>query len=152
MLPMKTYSEKLKDPRWQRKRLEIMKRDGFSCVECQESNTTLAVHHRYYISGRMPWEYPDWSLKTLCKDCHKLDHDMDVAREEDSNLPHEDQFETIMEFLCGGGSNSDESLVWCIAAQISMMRLKLGASEGLNQVLKALKSLRKKIDQEEGAE
>ena len=30
---MSDYVEKLKDPRWQRKRLEIMQRDGFRCRE-----------------------------------------------------------------------------------------------------------------------
>lgn len=66
-----TYSEKLLDPRWQKKRLEILNRDGFKCLDCGDADSTLHVHHRYYISGRHPWEYPDFCFKTLCKDCHK---------------------------------------------------------------------------------
>lgn len=34
----------------------------------------LNVHHSYYISGRKPWDYPDWCFSTLCKDCHELIH------------------------------------------------------------------------------
>lgn len=65
-----TYFEKLRDPRWQKKRLEIMQRDYFMCMECGSSDKTLCVHHRYYISNREPWEYPDFCFLTLCQDCH----------------------------------------------------------------------------------
>jgi 5-methylcytosine-specific restriction endonuclease McrA len=67
---MKTYSEKLKDPRWQRKRLEIMQRDGFACRVCDDTTSTLHVHHIRYIKGREPWEYKDFYFVTLCADCH----------------------------------------------------------------------------------
>lgn len=66
----KTYYEKLRDPRWQRKRLEIMERDGFACIHCGDKTKTLNVHHAYYESGKAPWEYGNWSLVTLCEDCH----------------------------------------------------------------------------------
>ncbi len=68
---MKTYYEKLKDPRWQKKRLEVMDRDGFECQNCGATDKTLNVHHRAYLRGFEPWEYPDDSLETLCEDCHK---------------------------------------------------------------------------------
>ena len=32
------YSEKLKDPRWQKKRLEILERDNFRCQYCGDKN------------------------------------------------------------------------------------------------------------------
>lgn len=67
---MSNYAEKLKDPRWQKKRLEIMKIDGFKCRECGDSKSTLHVHHAYYVSGREPWEYPNGTLATLCENCH----------------------------------------------------------------------------------
>lgn len=54
------YWQLLKDPRWQRKRLEVLNRANFACRECGGTDLTLHVHHRYYISGRKPWEYPDW--------------------------------------------------------------------------------------------
>lgn len=63
-----TYAEKLKDPRWQKKRLEILQRDGFSCQFCGDTETELHVHHKEY-SGE-PWEADNDNLQTLCKHCH----------------------------------------------------------------------------------
>jgi hypothetical protein len=71
---MTSYSEKLRDPRWQKKRLEIMDRDHFACVECADEAKTKTVHHRKYITGRNPWEYPAFLLQTLCCDCHDDKH------------------------------------------------------------------------------
>ncbi len=39
------YSEKLKDPRWQKKRLEIFQRDEFHCQQCGDGENTLCVHY-----------------------------------------------------------------------------------------------------------
>ncbi len=66
----RTYAEKLRDPRWQKKRLEIMQRDGFQCTSCGDDSTTLNVHHSVYQKGAMPWEYEDHFLTTLCELCH----------------------------------------------------------------------------------
>lgn len=66
-----TYSDKLRDPRWQKKRLEILNRDAFTCVFCESTEKELHVHHRRYERGKDPWEYPDQALVTLCKDCHE---------------------------------------------------------------------------------
>jgi hypothetical protein len=66
---MKTYSEKLKDPRWQRKRLEIMQRDNFKCTQCGDTLTTLNIHHWKYNGD--PWEAGDENLSTVCEKCHK---------------------------------------------------------------------------------
>lgn len=57
------------DPRWQKKRLEIMERDGWKCVACGDGSNTLHVHHVLY-SGQ-PWETPDSFLQTLCEYCHE---------------------------------------------------------------------------------
>lgn len=67
---MKTYSEKLRDPRWQRKRLEILQRDNFTCRDCHAKDKTLHVHHCLYEKGD-PWETDDRFLLTLCEECHK---------------------------------------------------------------------------------
>lgn len=67
----KTYYEKLRDPRWQKKRLEIMERDGFACAFCCDSSKTLNVHHYYYLKGVDPWDYCSNSLVCLCEDCHE---------------------------------------------------------------------------------
>lgn len=67
----KTYTEKLRDPKWQRKRLQIMERDSFTCLECGDKSTTLNVHHGCYLPGCDPWDYPDHVLHTLCEPCHE---------------------------------------------------------------------------------
>jgi hypothetical protein len=68
----KTYSEKLKDPRWQKKRLEIFQRDDFTCTFCKSKHIELQVHHKEYEYGKEPWEYENDELETLCKECHYL--------------------------------------------------------------------------------
>jgi len=66
------YSLLLKDPRWQKKRLDILSRDDWACRECGNREKTLNVHHCYYIYGKKPWEYSDDSLITLCEPCHEV--------------------------------------------------------------------------------
>lgn len=68
-----SYSEKLKNPLWQKKRLEIFQRDNFRCTNggCFEDEKTLHVHHLDYISGREPWDYPNEYFMTLCEECHE---------------------------------------------------------------------------------
>jgi hypothetical protein len=68
----RAYRDKLLDPRWQRVRLRVFARDGWSCVACNETTRTLNVHHLRYQAGKDPWEsHPD-SLATLCELCHWL--------------------------------------------------------------------------------
>ncbi len=71
---MSEYSEKLKDPRWQKLRLEVMQRDRFRCVDCGRGDQHLNVHHPRYKRGLAPWEYPADELVTLCQDCHEAAH------------------------------------------------------------------------------
>lgn len=71
---MGNYSEKLKNPKWQRKRLEIMQRDNFECHICGNSKETLNVHHLYYDKGKDVWDYPNEALITLCESCHESMH------------------------------------------------------------------------------
>lgn len=71
----KTYSEKLKDPRWQKKRLEILERDGWRCRACGNDKETLVVHHIQYQKGKEPWDYSEDDLETLCELCHSTFHD-----------------------------------------------------------------------------
>lgn len=68
-----TYAEKLKDPRWQRKRLEIMQRDDFTCTQCKDKTSTLHVHHKRY-TGKNPWDYDNADLTTICENCHYNEH------------------------------------------------------------------------------
>lgn len=72
MAEKKTYAERLRHPRWQRRRLEVMGRDNFRCVECGDEETELHVHHKTYVWGREPWDYPLDNFATLCARCHGL--------------------------------------------------------------------------------
>lgn len=65
---MPNYSELLKDPRWQKKRLEILQRDNFTCLLCSDTESTLHIHHQKY--AKLPWEVENKFLYTLCCDCH----------------------------------------------------------------------------------
>lgn len=65
-----SYSDLLRDPRWQRKRLEVMQRADFACEDCGDRDTTLNVHHTFYTKGAKPWEYDTASLRCLCENCH----------------------------------------------------------------------------------
>jgi hypothetical protein len=69
------YSEQLRDPRWQRKRLEIMHRDDWRCRKCDNHQEMLTVHHHFYLAGREPWDYHESLLVTLCDSCHNAHHE-----------------------------------------------------------------------------
>lgn len=66
------YSDKLKNPKWQKRRLQIMERDSFECKCCYSAQKELNVHHFNY--SKEPWDSEDFELITLCKDCHKIYH------------------------------------------------------------------------------
>ena len=72
-MPVAKYSEKLKDPRWQKKRLKILERDEWHCQKCFDDESTLVVHHRLYLPNAEPWDYPDELLITLCESCHEYE-------------------------------------------------------------------------------
>ena len=69
---MKTYQEKLMDPRWQKKRLEIFSRDKWKCTKCGRDDLELHVHHLRYDGE--PWQTKDENFKTLCHQCHAIIH------------------------------------------------------------------------------
>lgn len=68
----KSYLEKLKDPRWQKLRLQVFERDDFRCTNCYSDTKTLNVHHIHY-KGNNPWETPINLLTTLCESCHEAE-------------------------------------------------------------------------------
>jgi len=74
-----TYGALLFDPRWKSKRAEILIRDLQACTICKSPNT-LQVHHRQYHfvvienKFKLPWEYANNLLITLCETCHKRGH------------------------------------------------------------------------------
>ena len=71
-----TYAELLRKPEWQKKRLEIMQRDDFTCQYCGCKERELQVHHRVYHKGAKPWEYDNRELITLCDRCHEVETDV----------------------------------------------------------------------------
>lgn len=74
-----SYGSLLFDPRWKARRMEIIIRDNRSCVICKDTNE-LQVHHRQYQfiksenAFKMPWDYPNHLLITLCRSCHQRGH------------------------------------------------------------------------------
>lgn len=78
-----SYNDVLGNPKWKSKRLEVITRDNFSCKNChkKESNgNPLQAHHKYYIKGRLPWEYSLNEFETLCRECHKDWHSKNDAK------------------------------------------------------------------------
>lgn len=66
-----SYSDQLKDPRWQKKRLYILQRDEFACKTCGDNTSTLHIHHKLYENSKNVWDYDNDLLITLCENCHK---------------------------------------------------------------------------------
>ena len=71
-----TYADKLKDPRWQKKRLEILQRDGFKCRSCGNEEETLHVHHLSADYSVDPWNHREDDMVTLCETCHSYLHNI----------------------------------------------------------------------------
>ena len=89
---MSTYWQKLRDPRWQKRRLEILQRDKFTCRLCADDASTLHVHHLRYERGADPWESLGFSLLTVCENCHEA--------------MHQEQYgSSIVESLIAGGAD-----------------------------------------------
>ena len=70
---MTTYSTLLNTPEWKKFRLGVLIFYGNKCKECA-ATSSLQVHHRYYIRGRMPWNYAMHELEVLCAKCHAAHH------------------------------------------------------------------------------
>ncbi len=65
-----SFEEQIKDPSWQRKRLEILKRDEWMCQICFSDENQLQVHHKRYKKNTHYWDYDDSNFISLCCDCH----------------------------------------------------------------------------------
>ena len=68
------YAELLKNPQWQKRRLQMLEKADWRCVECGAEEQQLHVHHKRYIAGAKPWEYGDEDLVVLCEQCHEKAH------------------------------------------------------------------------------
>jgi len=98
------YSDDLRHPKWQQKRLQILERDSWRCTGCHANDRFLHVHHRRYIPGRKPWEYADDDLTSLCDECHKLIHKVIDGYKAKSF----DEKETLLRRILGDTSNIDK--------------------------------------------
>lgn len=96
--PKSAYAKKLLDPRWQKKRLEILQRDNFTCKYCAATDKTLHVHHKHYIYGQDPWDYREDWLITLCAECHEIE--TETMREAIADLTQELKLTFTGEMLC----------------------------------------------------
>lgn len=121
-----TYKELLLDWRWGKRISEIKERDAWDCVFCNKefllqkdlfpNNNNLQVHHLRYFKDRMPWDYEDCYLVTLCEVCHSMCYKNNVI-----NKLIEEYFQTPeMSFVFKGESiqeiqrrNSEEEIDLC---------------------------------------
>ncbi len=76
---MKTYAEKLLDPRWQKRKSEILRAAQFRCEDCGRDDLTLHVHHCAYMTGKEPWEYDNSLLMSVCPKHHKERQELEDA-------------------------------------------------------------------------
>jgi len=81
------FKDQYSHPEWQKKRLEVLKRDKFLCLLCEIPDRTLHVHHRYYKRGKLLWEYNDKCYLTVCEECHEYLHNVqDILNENLSKI------------------------------------------------------------------
>lgn len=77
-----TYTDQLKHPMWQKRRLEIMELHDFECGNCGNTENMLNIHHKIYKKGHKAWEYLDEEYECLCTDCHSSAHHLnDIIKE-----------------------------------------------------------------------
>lgn len=72
ILSANSYAAKLKDPRWQKRRLEKLESAGWACEYCGDTTSNLQVHHRWYLKGYEPWDYGIDQLECLCEKHHEM--------------------------------------------------------------------------------
>lgn len=66
----KRYSRKvIRTKRWKALRLEILRRDGFQCVQCG-ARGRLEVDHIKPVRTHPELSYEPSNLQTLCPSCH----------------------------------------------------------------------------------
>ena len=74
---MKTSRRLYNSAQWKDLRLRAIQHVGAKCEKCtrhQDDGAVLQVHHRRYVRGRRPWDYPFEELTVLCRRCHAEEH------------------------------------------------------------------------------
>jgi hypothetical protein len=69
-----TWKEQYRHPNWQRRRLQILERDKFTCRRCGDKDSMLHVHHLKYRKNSYIWEAKGKDMITLCEKCHDEEH------------------------------------------------------------------------------
>jgi len=111
------YSDKLKDPRWQKKRLEIFERDNWTCIFCGEEEKTLSVHHLYYDKGN-PWEVRNAALVTVCEGCHKKESEFNINRSMNTMSVQDLSFHVLQMYIRASSEDLTDLLLNLLKADI----------------------------------
>jgi 5-methylcytosine-specific restriction endonuclease McrA len=75
-------TKSFEDPRWRKKRAEILERDGWRCQSDGNHAGDLNVHHRNYTTAE-PWHELNENLITVCEKHHQGEHDQLGASDRD---------------------------------------------------------------------
>ena len=62
---------------WKIFRDDALHLSNWRCERCTSSKAggaILHVHHRFYVTGRKPWEYSHEDCEVLCQSCHAQEH------------------------------------------------------------------------------
>ena len=98
------YTDKLRNPKWQRKRLQIFSLAGFRCEDCGREDMELHVHHCDYVPNVEPWQYDRELLMCLCYACHekrqKIENSIRVDVGKIARMMKPDELETVMWDVC----------------------------------------------------
>ena len=143
-----SYLEKLKDPRWQQKRLKIFERDNWECDECGKKTEELHIHHKRYPKTGNPWDAEDDDLKSLCKSCHekytKRKKKYKTAKWliEEFNTDEIDSFGSLIIEILDARKSRDMPLA-CILDEISNILSNEPVFVFANQIGKMYKRIRK---------
>lgn len=133
-----TYTEQLKHPNWQRKRLEMLERDGWKCVACESTEKTLHVHHKTYIKGRMAWDYESTNFESLCEDCHEAAHSHKARMDEVLAQFPSEMWGALASLLVGYGVEYVDPAFWleietdmARAGELAWFAMNFNSSEAL---------------------
>lgn len=100
---MKSY----RNSQWDEYRRKVIILDGSICSACKRSEANgvvLQVHHKSYITGLAPWEYPFHMCETLCKGCHAAEHGIIPPKFGWEYLGHDDLGDLIGTCECCGSA------------------------------------------------
>jgi len=113
------YRKKLQDPRWQRKRFDILERASWRCEWCGTDEVNLQVHHGYYARDAEPWEYPDDIFYCLCDGCHGKAEDLRRALQFELARIHPRHHECVCDLLRQVQAAIDEDPSQLEAAEVT---------------------------------